>query len=181
MAELEGAQRDAAAARGDVDPADLDAVHHLVETLAGDAAEDPAGRDADVGQDQFGGVDALVAHLLDLPRHGQARHLRVGAEAWFLLDQERGHVLVRGVVPLIGVAQHRHQVGGAAVGQPHLLAVEDEVLAVGLGPGADGRDVGAQAGLGHGEGAPHVARRHLGQEVFLLLVGAVPADHVAPR
>ena len=34
-AELEGAQGDPAAAGGDVDPADLDAVHHLVEALAG--------------------------------------------------------------------------------------------------------------------------------------------------
>ena len=34
-AELEGAEGDAAAAGGDVDAAHLDAVHHLVEALAG--------------------------------------------------------------------------------------------------------------------------------------------------
>jgi hypothetical protein len=33
--ELERAQRDPAAARGHVDPADLDAVHHLVEAAPG--------------------------------------------------------------------------------------------------------------------------------------------------
>jgi hypothetical protein len=40
--ELEGADRDAAGAGGDVDAADLDAVHHLVEALAATllAAED---------------------------------------------------------------------------------------------------------------------------------------------
>jgi hypothetical protein len=139
--QLEGAQGDAAAASGHVDPADLDAVHHLVEALAGPAAEQPAGRDADVGQQQLGGVDALVPHLLDLPRHGQAGDRRVLAEARLLLDQERAHVPVRGVVAVVGPAQHRHQVGGAAVGQPHLLAVEHEVVPVADGPGPDGRDV----------------------------------------
>ena len=39
--ELEGPQRDAAAAGGHVDPAHLDPVHHLVEAPAGAAAEDP--------------------------------------------------------------------------------------------------------------------------------------------
>src|SRR5208282_5624139 len=86
--QLEGAQGDPAAAGGDVDPADLDAVHHLVEALAGAAAEDPGGGNADVLQDQLGGVDALVAHFLDLAWHGQARHRRVGPEAGLLLDQE---------------------------------------------------------------------------------------------
>jgi hypothetical protein len=37
---------------------------------------------------------------------------------------------------------------------------------------------GAQAGLGHEEGAAHVARRHTGQEAGFLIVGAVPGDHV---
>jgi hypothetical protein len=39
-AQLEGAHRHPAGAGGDVDSADLDAVHHLVEALAGHAAED---------------------------------------------------------------------------------------------------------------------------------------------
>ena len=34
-AELEGPHRDTTGARGHVDPADLDAVHHLVEALPG--------------------------------------------------------------------------------------------------------------------------------------------------
>ncbi len=130
-------------------------------------------------EQQLGGVDALIAHLLDLPRHGQARHGRVGPEARFLLDQERGHVLVRRVVALVGLAQDRHQVGGAAVGQPHLLAVDHVVIAVGHRLGADRRDVRAQARLRHGEGTAHLAGRHLGQEVVLLLWRAVLADHVS--
>jgi hypothetical protein len=120
----------------------------------------------------------LYPHLLDLPRHGQAGDRRVLAEARLLLDQERAHVPVRGVVAVVGLAQHRHQVGGAAVGQPHLLPVEHEVVAVTHRPGPDGRDIRAQAGLRHGEGAAHVAARHPGQERGLLLVRAMPGDHV---
>ena len=184
-AQLKGAEGDSAAAGGDVDPADLDPVHHLVEALARGPAENPVGGDADVMQDQLGRVDALVAHLLDLPRHGQARYRGVGAEARLLLDQESGHVPVRRVVALVGPAQHRHQVGGAAVGQPHLLAVDHVVVPArlpvplhSLGPGADRRDIRAHARLRHGEGAAHVAGRHPGQEVLLLLLCAVLADHV---
>jgi hypothetical protein len=135
-------------------------------------------RDADAFEDELGGVDALVAHLVDLAGDGEAGDGRVRAVAGLLLDQEGGHVPVRGVVPVVGVAQHRDQVGGAAVRQPHLLAVDDEILAIGHRARADGGDVGAEAGLGHGEGAAHVAGRHPGQEVGLLLLRAVPGDHV---
>ena len=58
-------------AGGDVDAADLDAVHHLVEALAGLATQDLLGRDLVVLEDGLGGVDALVAHLVDLARDGQ--------------------------------------------------------------------------------------------------------------
>ena len=85
---------------------------------------------------------------------------------------------MRRVVAFVGPAQHRHQVGGAAVGQPHLLAVDHVIVAVALRPGADRRDVRAHARLGHGKRAAHLAGRHLGQEVVFLLLGAVLADHV---
>jgi hypothetical protein len=47
---------DSAAAGGDVDPADLHTVHHLVKALAGGAAEDAGGGDADVMEDRSGRV-----------------------------------------------------------------------------------------------------------------------------
>ena len=157
--EFEGANADPARARGHVDPADFDAVHHLEEALAGLAAEDVVGAGPVAVEDQFGGVDALVAELVDLAGNGQARqHF---AETGRLLDQERGQVAVRLVRALVGAHQHGHQRRTAAVGQPHLLAV-DGVGAVGVsrGPGADRRDVGAQFGLGHREGAARLAGRH---------------------
>ena len=131
-------------------------------------------------EDRLGRVDALVAHLVDLPGDGDA--LGGLAEAGLLLHQERRHLLVdRGVLGdvLVGAHQQRDQVGRAAVGQPHLLA-GDLVAAVvrAGGPGLDRGHVGAEPGLGHREGAAHLAGRHLGQVLLLLLVGAVLHQHV---
>jgi hypothetical protein len=74
--------------------AHLDSVHHLIEApaAAGRAAEDSAGRQPDAVEHHLGGLDALVAHLVDLAGDGQARPGL--AEPGLLLDQERGHVLV---------------------------------------------------------------------------------------
>ena len=96
-----------------------------------------------------------------------------------LLDEEGGQVAVRLVGAFVGSHQHRHQCRTAAVGEPHLLAV-DGVGAVGIafGPGADRRDVGTEFGLRHGEGAARLADGHPWQEALLLLVGAVLTQHV---
>ncbi len=124
----------------------------------------------------LGGVDALVAHLVDLAGDGDA--LGGLAEAHLLLHEEGGHVLVDRVGALVGLHQYGDQVGRAAVGQPHLLA-GDLVAVVGLhGLGLDRGDVGAAAGLGHREGAPDLAGGHLRQVLLLLLLGAVLDQHV---
>ncbi len=91
IAQHEGAQRATAAAGGDVDPADLDAVHHLVEALAGDRQpKHPGGGNADVFEDQLGGVHALIAHLVDLAGHGEARHRGSWDRSRAPLDEEGG-------------------------------------------------------------------------------------------
>ena len=126
-AELEGPVGDAARPRRDVDAAHLDAVHHLVEALARLAAEDLLGTDPVALEDGLGRVDALVAHLVDLARDGQAGSGL--AEAGLLLHQEGRHVLVDAVGALVGLDQRRDQRRGPAVGQPHLLA-GDRVAAV---------------------------------------------------
>src|ERR1700710_128444 len=66
--QLERPLGDADAARGDVDAADLERVHHLRETLADalGAAEHAVGRAFVAVVDELGRLDALVAHLLDL-------------------------------------------------------------------------------------------------------------------
>src|SRR4051794_6991446 len=96
--ELERAPRDPAAARRHVHLADLDAAHYLVEAPARLAAQDPVGADPEAVEDQLGRVDALVAHLLDLPRHGQTWSDL--AEPGGLLHQQGRHVSVHGSAPV---------------------------------------------------------------------------------
>ena len=64
--ELKSALRHAARARRYVHPADLDTIHHVGEAEAGSAAEDVVGLRPIAVEDELGGVDALVAHLVDL-------------------------------------------------------------------------------------------------------------------
>ena len=101
------------------------------------------------------------------------------AEAGRLLDEEGRQVLVGLLGALVGAHQRRDERRAAAVGQPHLLAV-DRVVAVGAlgGLGADARDVGPEPRLGHRERPAHLAGGHARQEAFLLLLGAVLDDHV---
>src|SRR5680860_1283298 len=103
--ELERPQRHTTGAGGDVDAAHLDPVHHLVETFARLATQNLIGRRAIAVKNELGRVDALVAHLLDLAGHGQARFNF--AKAGLLVDQERCHVPVHRVCA--GVRLHKHR------------------------------------------------------------------------
>src|SRR5919112_328836 len=67
--------RAADAAGGDVHAAELERVHHLREALVQAgllAAEDVLGRARVAVEHQLGRLDALVAHLLELRRDGEA-------------------------------------------------------------------------------------------------------------
>src|SRR5215211_5719858 len=187
QAQLERALRDADAAGGDVDPADLERVHHLGEALAEAgvlAAEDHPGGALVAVEDQLCRLDALVAHLLDLGRHVEARVVAgVLRRARLLLADEAGHALVGRIGVAVGLGEQEHQAGQQAVGDPHLLAVDLVVLAALDGGGLDRLHVGAQLGLGEAEGGPDLARGHARQQALLLLVGAelhqqVGADEV---
>src|SRR6185312_9781091 len=70
--ELERANPDPARARRHVDPADLDAVHHLKKAQPRRPAENVIGTGPVAVENQLGGVDALVAQLVDLARNTQA-------------------------------------------------------------------------------------------------------------
>ena len=73
-----------------------------------------------------------------------------------------------------GVGQQADPVGLGAVGDPHLAAVDDVVVAVGARIGLDRGDVGAGAGLGHADAGHRVARDRGRQEFAAHLVGAEP-------
>ena len=76
----------------------------------------------------------------------------------------------------IGLGDDDDQIGVLAVGDEGLGAVEHVAVAGFLGRGAHALQVGAGAGLGHGDGADHFAGGELGQPALLLLLGAVMQD-----
>ena len=78
----------------------------------------------------------------------------------------------------IGACPHDRDVGDAAVGDPHLGAVDDPVVTVALRDGPHARRVGAEVGLGQTEATDRLARGHLGQPFFALFVAAESADRV---
>ena len=73
-----GKQGDAARAGRDVHPSDLDAIHYLVAALARLAAEDLACCDPVALEHRAGGVDVLLAHLVDLPGRQSGGHVDHG-------------------------------------------------------------------------------------------------------
>jgi len=79
---------------------------------------------------------------------------------------------------LVGLEDHDDQVGQLAIGDEGLAAVDGVGFTVGrlLRQGAHALQVGARAGLGHGDGADQLAGGQLGQPALLLLFGAVVQD-----
>src|SRR3546814_13787015 len=78
----------------------------------------------------------------------------------------------------IGLGVDHQGVGLAGVGDPHLAAVEDVAVALLVGAGAHADDVGAGAGLAHGQRAAVLAGDQLRQVAPLLLAAAVAAELV---
>ena len=70
---------------------------------------------------------------------------------------------------------HGHA-GDAAIGDPQLVAVEDPIGPGLAGAGAHAAGIAAGIGLGEAEAPDHLAARHLGQPLLLLLLGAVSPD-----
>ena len=71
------------------------------------------------------------------------------------LDDEQADALVAGLG--VGAGDHDHQVGVDAVGDEGLGAVEQVVVALVDGGGADALQVAAGARLGHRDGGDHLA------------------------
>ena len=65
------------------------------------------------------------------------------------------------------------EIGVLAVGDEGLRTVEHVAVAGFLRLGAHALQIGAGAGLGHGDGADEFASGELGEPAFLLLFGAV--------
>ena len=92
-------------------------------------------------------------------------------------EQERD-ALVLGDVG-VGAGEHEDPVGQVAGAGPDLLAVDDPLVAVELGPAPEVAEVGAGVGLGVALAPQVLAGEDAGQEVRLLLVGPPLQDRVA--
>ena len=130
-------------------------------------ADDVGARHAHVLEEHL--VEVLVAaDLLERP-HGDAGAVHV--------DEQEGDALVLRRVG-IGAHQQHAPVGVAREAGPHLLAVDDEVVAVEHGARLQRRQIGAGVGLGESLTPDLVGRRgSLCRWRLLLLLGAVRDQH----
>ena len=139
-------------------------LHQLDETLALFAAEQVLRRQFDVLEEQFGGVGGVEAELLQLA---------AAAEAWRIGGLHHHQRDALGAFLRVGLGDNDNEIGVLAVGDEGLRAVEHVAVAGFSRGGAHALQIGTGAGLGHGDGADHLAAHKLGQPALLLLVGAV--------
>ena len=100
---------------------------------------------------------------------------RTSTPGWCIGMHEVGDAAVLGHVP-VGAGQQHPVVGVVGAGVPHLLAVDDPLVAVALGAGGEPGQVGAAARLAE-QLAPRVlAGDGRPQEAALQVVGAVLED-----
>ena len=173
---LERALCDPDAARRDVDAAELDRAHEVLESLT-DArlAAEHAGRGRpEPVEHELGRLHALVSELLQRRRDREAGLLR---HARLLLEDERRHASVRGICVGIGLREQHDEAGAQPVRRPHLLAGDHVVVAVANGRRADRLHVRARMRLRHRVGRAHLAFRHAREVALTLVVRAVLLDH----
>ncbi len=93
----------------------------------------------------------------------------------FSFDHQQRNALGAGVT---GTHHHHQQVGGKAIGDEGLGAIDDIVIVHKLGARANGFEIGAAARFGHGDAGQHLATGELGQPLLFLLFGAIVEDVV---
>ena len=101
------------------------------------------------------GLGALVAELRDVLGDLVAGGVR--------LDQQHAHALVRGRRARVGLAPAPAAGRVAGVGDPHLRAVDDVVVAIEPGGGADALQVGPGVRLGEADAAAPLAGGEIGK------------------
>ena len=150
-----------------VDAPELHAGEDLLQAPALLAADQVIRRHPAVLEHQRAGVDAAIAELVELADRNPVA----------LFGQQKAHPLMRRVGAGIGLDQHRDDVTVNRVGDPHLGAVDDVVIAVPDRAGGDGLEIGAAVRFGQGDGAPELAAGEAGKVALLLPVGAEAFDH----
>ncbi len=145
----------------DLYPTHFETAHHLGEPGAFVLAEHVVGGDDDVVEDQFAGLDALVAELRQVAGDGVAV---IG------LDKHDADASVRRLCVQIGLAQQGHHSRAPRVGYPGLGPADPEGRPVAFRDGGHGLQVGATARFGQRHGGPDFTGREL-RKVALLLLG----------
>ena len=143
--------------RGEEPPLVVEVVHDLLEPVA-DPADDVLLGHLDVVELDVGGATGPHAHAVHLaggdPRGGVP------------LDEQHGEALVRRA-RRAGSHGDCEVVGVDAVGDPLLVAVDEEVVALVLGGAREVGDVGTRAGFGDAETDYLLAREALAHDAIL--------------
>ena len=143
-------------------------LHQLDEAVAFLGAQQVFRRRHRIVEEQFGRVGRVQADLVEVAAAPESLVARG-------LEHDQRESLGAGSA---GARHDDDQVGGLAVGDEGLLAVDDVVVALLARGGPHALQVGAGAGLGHRDGADELAARHFRQPAQLLLLGAVVQDVV---
>src|SRR5579862_8917218 len=143
-------------ADGDLHPFPWQFLHEIDEAVVL-LSEQVLRRRLDVVEEQFGGVLALEAHFLQPLALGEALHRGI--------DLHQAGAL--GALGRIGLRHHDDEVAVPAVGNEGLGTIDDVFVALPYRGSLYRLQIGARARFAHGDGADHVARRHL-RQVFLL-------------
>src|SRR5262249_58655120 len=134
------------------------------------AAQYGSGRRPEAVEEQLRRLDALVPQLAQgWHRDAKTRRLLLG----LLLDEEPRHAEMRRLGRRIGLGEHGDQTRAPGVRDPHLLTVEDVVIAVAARRRADRLHVGAGMRLRHREGSADLRRCQPRQVAAALPVRAV--------
>jgi hypothetical protein len=162
---LEGGLRDADRPRGDIDAARLEPGHDVLEAAPLHPAHQIGDGNRKGVEDQLGGIHTLVAELGD-----GLDHLETGLA---LLHDEAGHPAVRGIGGGVGAGEEGKSVTLTSIGDEHLRARDQVMVALPARHGADGLDVRARVRLGEAEASTRDTACQPRQEALALLVGAV--------
>ena len=144
-------------------------LHELDESAAFDSAEDVVDGHAHVFEEQFAGVLAALADLVEYATTGETG--KVGH-----LGDDEGDALGAGFLACAG--DDDEDVAVCPVGDEGLRAVDDVLVAIAHGLRLHALQVGSGAGFGHGDCGDQFAGGHAGQPPLLLLLGAEGVDVV---
>ncbi len=145
-------------------------LHQLDETLAFLVAEQVRRRHADFVEEQFRRIGRMLADLVEVAP---------AAEAAFALDRVCLYTDDRdalGALGRVGLGADEDEVGGLAVRDEGLRAIDDIFVAVTLRRRLDVLQVRARARLGHRDRGDDLARADLRQPAALLFLGAIGGD-----